>query len=56
MNSRRLRCAFRLLRNASNGPDFAFSSGSAEEFAVTIKNDHDSWGPIIRNSGVRLDQ
>jgi tripartite-type tricarboxylate transporter receptor subunit TctC len=31
-------------------------SGSAEEFAVTIKNDHDSWGPIIRKSGVRLDQ
>ena len=30
--------------------------GSAEEFAVTIKNDHDRWGPIIRESGVRLDQ
>ena len=30
--------------------------GSAEEFAATIKNDHASWGPIIRNSGVRLDR
>ena len=50
------RCAFRRSRNATNRPDFAFSSGSVEEFAATIKNDHESWGPIIRKSGVRLNQ
>ena len=35
---------------------FRILGGSAEEFAATIKNDHASWGPIIRNSGVRLDR
>jgi tripartite-type tricarboxylate transporter receptor subunit TctC len=30
--------------------------GSSDDFASTIIGDHASWGPIIRNSGVRLVQ
>jgi len=44
------------LRAHFEGLGWRVLGGSPDDFASTIIGDHASWGPIIRNSGVRLVQ